>query len=199
MKYKIGIIEGGDSRGTIQQAGQILDAISKNTTIKFDYRFIKLCDYHYGNSIDRIFSKAAENSKSLDAVLILDDIKNDLDASLNLSAKAASVALQCELELKLFDSLEKYPHIIEIENLVDILEIPHEIKKPFATVKSVAKLIDFVGYQRFGEKIRTAAMKASTLFKESKSKEEEVDFTEVVVDYIDKNVSEPMISSWGEI
>ena len=205
MKHKIGVIEGcGNKFSAVRQGVKVLEAISKNSNLSFDFRYIKIGAKPKFTEEDSAFSDAAENCKSLDAVLVLDDIENDAPQQLNYSSKAASVALQFELETKLFDSLAKYPIIFEAEDQSEMVKVEEHVVKPLAAINSVAKLLDYVGYKRFGDKVRFAALEAAVILadKKSENKDESArddEFTEMVVAYINKNIDEPMISAWGEI
>jgi len=203
MKHKIGVIE-GCSKGltSVKQGVKVLEAIARNTNLSFDLRYIKIGSKTKVNEEDSAFKDAAENCKSLDAILVMDDIENDEVKELNLTVKATSVALQYELETSLFDSLDKYPVIFEAEQ--DEEKTAKDIIKPVGAIVSVAKFLDYVGYKRFGDKVRLAAYEASVILssKENEQQTKEAKdeaLTEMVIEYIDKHVDEPMISAWGEI
>jgi isocitrate/isopropylmalate dehydrogenase len=201
MKHKIGVIEGiGEAKNSVKQGIKVLEAIARNTNISFDFRFIKIGSKSKANETG--FSEAAANCKSLDAVLVMDDIETEIETQQFMSCRAASVALQYEIETSLFDTLDKYPAIFEAENGNDMVNVDKDILKPVAAIMSIAKLVDFVGYKRFGDKIRLAAFEASSIVSKSpnnsaESKDDQL--VGLVIEYINQNVKEPMISSWGEI
>ena len=205
MKHKIGVIEGcNKGLSAVRQGVKVLEAISKNSNLSFDLRYIQIGAKPKYTEEDSAFSDAAENCKSLDAILVMDDIQNDEPQQLRFTSKAASVALQFELETKLFDSLEKYPIIFEADDSEDLRGLEKDVVKPLAAINSVAKLLDYVGYKRFGDKVRFAALEASVALKSKKSDDvtsasNEDQLTDMVVEYINKNIDEPMISAWGEI
>jgi isocitrate/isopropylmalate dehydrogenase len=203
MKHKIGVIE-GCSKGltSVKQGVKVLEAIAKNTNLSFDLRYIKIGSKSKANAEENAFKDAAENCKSLDAILVMDDIENDDVKELNLTVKATSVALQYELETSLFDSLDKYPVIFEADQ--DDNKTAKDIVKPVGAIVSVANFLEYVGYKRFGDKVRLAAYEAAGILasrendeRTKEAKDEEL--TEMVIDYINKHVDEPMISAWGEI
>jgi isocitrate/isopropylmalate dehydrogenase len=203
MKHKIGVIE-GCSKGltSVKQGVKVLEAIARNTNLSFDLRYIKIGSKSKVDKDESAFKDAAENCRSLDAILVMDDIENDEIKELNLSVKAASTALQYELETTLFDSLDKYPVIFEAEQ--DEERTAKDIVKPVGAIVSVANFLDYVGYKRFGDKVRLAAYEASVILSskenDQKTKEDkDEELTNMVIDYINKHVDEPMISAWGEI
>jgi isocitrate/isopropylmalate dehydrogenase len=200
MKHKIGVIE-GCSKGltSVKQGVKVLEAIARNTNLSFDLRYIKIGSKSRINEDDSAFKDAAKNCKSLDAILVMDDIGNDDVKELNLSVKATSVALQYEL-----DSSEKSPMIFEADQNVALNNTAKGTVKPVSAIVSVANFLDYVGYKRFGDKVRLAAYEASVTLssKENDQKTKEAkdeELTEMVIAYINKHVDEPMISAWGEI